>query len=582
MKRVVLTIVALGGLVVAVLLPALTFNEGGPAQSDETTITRYLADFTVAADGDLTVTETLTVAFPGSDKHGIFRFFDRADPSAPHARRDVHDVTVSMDRHAEPFDLSTASNGRYDVVKIGDPDVTLDAGYHTYVIGYRVDGVLEPGSNGSPTQFYWNLIPSGWAQEIDAASLIVHLPAAVQSLQCAVGNGATSGCTVVSEGDDLLRIKIGALPPRTPVTLKAGLPIATPPAGATLPWTARFDGVLGRHVAGLVVALLLAEAAGVAGAVASWSARERKPGFPLQYEPPPGVGPAEGMYIVRERVDERAFVASLLWAAQQDAIILHRSGDDWTITDKAGAEGWGKLDPVTAAIAPLLGGPGGQFTAKRHDVRTGQVLATRVGEFEKETRDWGRKQGFLVTTGLGSIGSVLVIGGAALAWVAAFGGWFGMSIIGVVPGALALTASPLLAPGAGTRRTAAGRDLWSRLGGFERVLSTPSSKQRFDFSGRQELYTAYIPWAVAFGCADAWARKYRTEMGVEPPVPAYFGGMYVGDHTGNYVDQMVGDFSSTLSSSISAYQATQAHSSSGGGGGFSGGGGGGGGGGGSW
>jgi uncharacterized membrane protein YgcG len=288
------------------------------------------------------------------------------------------------------------------------------------------------------------------------------------------------------------------------------------------------------------------------------------------------------MYIVRERVDERAFVASLLWAAQQDAIILHRSGDDWTITDKADAEGWGKLDPVTAAIAPLLGGPGGQFTAKRHDVRTGQVLATRVGEFEKETRDWGRKQGFLVTTGLGSIGSVLVIGGAALAWVAAFGGWFGMSIIGVVPGALALTASPLLAPGAGTRRTAAGRDLWSRLGGFERVLSTPSSKQRFDFSGRQELYTAYIPWAVAFGCADAWARKYRTEMGVEPPVPAYFGGMYVGDHTGNYVDQMVGDFSSTLSSSISAYQATQAHSSSGGGGGFSGGGGGGGGGGGSW
>jgi uncharacterized membrane protein YgcG len=582
MKRVLLVVVGLGVLALAVVLPALTFNEGGPAQTDETTISRYAADFTVAANGDLTVVETLAVDFPGSDKHGIFRFFDRSDPSAPHARRVPHDITVSMDGHAEPSELTTAANGRYDVVKIGDPDVLLDSGTHTYVIGYRVDGVLEPGTNGSPTQFYWNLIPGGWSQEIEQAHLTVHLPAAAEATQCAVGVGATGGCKATGRGSQTLRVDTDALPSRTPVTIKVGLPIATPPAGDTLPWTARLDGVLGDSVAGLVAVLLLAVAAGVAGALAAWSARERKPAFPLQYEPPPGVGPAEGNYVVHEKVDNRAFVASLLWAAQQDAIILHRNGDDWTITDKAGADGWGKLDHVTAAIAPLLGGPGGQFTARRHDVRTGQVLAERIEKFEDETRDWGKKQGFLTTAGLGSIGSVLVIGAAALAWVSAFGVWFGMSITGLVPGAFALAASPLLATGAGTRRTAAGRDLWSRLGGFERVLSTPSSKQRFDFSGRQELYTAYIPWAVAFGCADAWARKYRTEMGVEPPVPAYFGGMYVGDHTGNYVDQMVGDFSSTLSSSISAYQATQAHSGGGGGGGFSGGGGGGGGGGGSW
>jgi uncharacterized membrane protein YgcG len=582
MKRVVLVIVALGVLVLAVLLPALTFGAGGPAHSDETTISRYVADFTVDRSGDLAVTETLTVEFPDFDKHGIFRFFDRSDPSAPHARRVVHDVTVSMDGHAEQFDLSTAANGRYDVVKIGAPNLLVDRGTHTYVIGYHIDGVLEPGTNGSPTQFYWNLIPSGWAQEIEEAHLTVHLPAPAQATQCAIGVGATDNCTATGGGSKTLRVDTGRLAPRTPVTIKTGLPMATPPAGTTLPWTARFDGVLGDHVAGLVVVLLFAGAAGVAGAIASWSARERKPAFPLQYEPPPGVGPAEGMYIVSERVDNRAFVASLLWAAQQGAIILHRNGDDWTITDKAGAEGWGELDPVTAAIAPLLGGPGGQFTAKRQDVRTGQVLASRIEKFEEETRDWGRQQGLLTKVGLGSAGSVLVIGVAILAGVSAFGVWLGMSITGLVPGAFALAASPLLSTGAATKRTAAGRDLWSRLGGFERVLSTPSSKQRFDFSGRQELYTAYIPWAVAFGCADQWAKKYRTEMGVEPPVPAYFGGMYVGDHTGDYVKQMVGDFSSTVSSSISAYQATQSHSGGGGGGGFSGGGGGGGGGGGSW
>lgn len=134
--------------------------------------------------------------------------------------------------------------------------------------------------------------------------------------------------------------------------------------------------------------------------------------------------------------------------------------------------------------------------------------------------------------------------------------------------------------GAGTKRTGPGRDLWSRLGGFRRILSTPSSIARFDFSGRKELYTAYLPWAVAFGCAEEWAKKYRVETGEEPPVPAYFGG-YTGAHTGNYVSSMVGSFDSAVSSAISSYEATQRSSSSGGGG-FSGGGGGGGGGGGSW
>ncbi len=157
-----------------------------------------------------------------------------------------------------------------------------------------------------------------------------------------------------------------------------------------------------------------------------------------------------------------------------------------------------------------------------------------------------------------------------------------MTMVALIPGAFAVFGSPMLKTGAGTKRTRQGRDLWSRIGGFHRVLSTPSSQDRFDFSGRQELYTAYIPWAVAFGCADEWAAKYRTETGTEPPVPHYFGSAYAGAAAGSYVDSMVSDFNDTVSSAISSYQATQSSSSSGGGGGFSGGGGGGGGGGGSW
>ena len=586
MKRLAVTLAGLVILAVAVLWPALQFSLGGPAQTDPTTITRYLADFTVADDGDLSVIETITVDFPGFDKHGIFRFFDRADASAPHARRDPHDIAVTMDGAPVPVDLTTQSSGRYVVARIGDPDSTVSRGEHTYVISYRIDGVLEPGSDGAETQFYWNLVPGGWAQAIDQAQLRVHLPAAFTTsppLQCAVGAGTTTGCkSLVAQGDQNLIVTTGPLPPRTPVTLKAGMQIPTPPAGTTVPWAARWDPVLGHSAVAVVVVLILAAVAAAVGAVLARGANERTPPYPLQYAPPDGVGPAEAVYVVTERVDDQAFVASVLWAAQKGAIDLTRDGDAWTITDKAGADGWSRLDPATAAVAPLLGGPGGTFRAGRGDVASGEALKTRIALFEAETREWGTTSGYLTRAGLGGVGMVLVI--VAILGVGALGflNWLDMSLTALIPGLFALMALPLLLPTSMTKRTPAGRDLWSRLGGFRRVLSTPSSKERFDFSGRQELYTAYIPWAVAFGCAEEWARKYRTEVGAEPPVPAYFAGYYAGAYGSDPVNQMVGDFSSTVASSISAYQATQSSSSGGGGGGFSGGGGGGGGGGGSW
>jgi len=228
MRRLALTLGGLVVLAIAVLWPLVQFGTGGPADTDTTTITRYLADFRVADNGDLTVTETLTVHFPDYGKHGIFRFWDRNDPSAPHARRDPRDITVTMDGATEPFDQSRQSGWRYVVARIGDPNITVIPGDHTYTISYRIDGVLEPGTDGAQTQLYWNLIPGGWAQEIDHADLTVHLPAAASPVRCAVGAGKTGGCRVQGRGTRTLEVVTGQLAPRTPVTLKAGLPIATP------------------------------------------------------------------------------------------------------------------------------------------------------------------------------------------------------------------------------------------------------------------------------------------------------------------------------------------------------------------
>lgn len=585
MRRLVMIIISLLVLLGIACIPVLFFGDSGSDDGtyEETNITSYVATFDVASNGDLDVVETLTVNFPGGGKHGIFRFWDRVDPNTEGARRTVEDVDVTLDGDDVDFEMSREDGGRFQVAKIGDPDSTVSIGEHTYEIRYHIDGVLIEGAGDAPTQFYWNLIPSGWRQTIDAATLTVNLPAVAEDVRCGVGLGdAPAPCpTLEGEGTKTLTITAADLARNTPVTLQAGLDMATPAEGNALPWAPKWDVLLGSSLVVLGIVVLLALGAAVLGAMLARRTYEANPQFPLMYAPPDGIGPAQAQYILTESIDREAYVATLMHAAEKGAIDLRKEGDAWVISDKGGAEGWAGLDPVSTSVAHLLGGPGTSFVAAPKDVKAGERLKTEIASFEQNTKDWATSEGHLVTAGIGGLGGLLVLGAFILAIVIVFANPLDMTLWAMVPGAFAVFGSPMLRTGASTRRTASGRDLWSRAGGFRRVLSTDSSIERFDFSGRQELYTKYIPWAVAFGVADQWAAKYRTEMGAEPPVPSYFGPGYAGAYAGSAIGSMVDDFDSTVSSAISSYQATQSSSSSGGGG-FSGGGGGGGGGGGSW
>jgi uncharacterized membrane protein YgcG len=582
----------IGVAVIAALLsiPALFFGDGEPtANYEDTSISSYVADFTVRDNGDLDVTETITVDFPVYGKHGIFRFWDRVDVNDDNARRDPDDISVTRDGRDEPFDLSNEDHGRFRVAKIGSADVTLETGEHVYVIKYHIDGVVTEGADeitSEPSQFYWQLIPGGWQQSIDSARLTVHLPVASESeVQCAIGWDADTDtpCDVQGAGTTDLTVETGPIAARTPLSIATGLDMPTPEAGNALPWTPRFDRVLGRSVPVLAIVLLLGLGAGILGGVVGARSREKPPGFPVLYAPPDGIGPAQAKYIYSESIDREAYVATLMYAAEKEAIELTRDKDTWTIKDRNGPAGWAKLDPVTLGTAHILGGPGTAFTANKKDVEAGKRLRDEIALFDNSVESWARSSGHLVTAGLGGMGGFLVLAGFAGVLAIAIWNPFSMTMVGLIPGAFAVCGTSLMATGSGTKRTRSGRDLWSKVGGFRRMLSTPSSKERFDFSGREELYTAYIPWAVALGCAKEWAAKYRTEMGQEPPVPHYFAGAYAGSSPAAFVDSMTADFGATVDSAISSYNATQSSSSSGGGGGgFSGGGGGGGGGGGSW
>ncbi len=585
MKRVVVIVISLGILIAVIFANALFWNTGDDpgSESEPSTITDYQADFVLDADGDIHVTETLTLDGLFT-KHGIFRFFDRADPTAPSTRRTPYDVSVTRNGEDEPFEELKEDHRRFTNIKIGSASETLGLGEQVYVIKYSMHDAIQPGENvDGESQFYWQLIPTGWLQDIEKATLTVHLPVpSEEDVQCAVGLGETDGCEAEGAGTDTLTVTTGPLDDHTPVSIKTGLDLPVPDQDKDVPWAARWDRTLSTSPVLLGIVILLALLAGVLGALLARMTYERNPQFPLMYGPPDGIGPAQGKYVLTESIDKEAYVATLMHAAQHGAVDLQRGHDSWVITDKGGPDGWRGLDEVSSGVAHLLSGPGTSFVAARKDVKAGERLKTEIAGFETSTKTWAVSSGNLTKAGIGGLGGLLVLLGFLGAIAIAIWNPFSMTMVALIPGAFAVFGLPMVKTGAGTKRTRQGRDLWSRIGGFHRVLSTPSSQDRFDFSGRQELYTAYIPWAVAFGCADEWAAKYRTETGAEPPVPHYFGSAYAGVAAGSYVDSMVSDFNDTVSSAISSYQATQSSSSSGGGGGFSGGGGGGGGGGGSW
>lgn len=576
MKRVLVRLALLIGLGITVSVPAWGITASTSSSPELTTISNYRADFTVSATGTMTAVETLAVDFPlAVAKHGIFRFFDTWNAHDPHAQPWVpEDISVTEDGRPAAVELSWKQGHRIRVVRIGNADRYVTPGKHVYRITYRVDKVLEKGSAATSSQFYWNLVPGGWLQPIAQAQLTVHLPAAAQDVKCLIGKD--SPCTgVTGAGTSLLTVHASSLPPNTSVTLKTSLDV--PAAGpARLPWTSRWNGVFGTSVpVALVIAFL-----GLLIAAWSWLAaratREEQPGFPLHYEPPAGIGPAQAYYVLHEAPSPDSYVASLMYAADKGVVTLERGENSaWTVTSTGrSAEG---LDPVSARAARLVS-DGDSFTASAKDVKAGKLLKGEMESTNNVLTQWSLESNLLVKSGPKAMGCLMPL---CFLLTAALAIWnpFHLSLIGLIPGLFVVFGIEVLAPGARTRRTPAGREVWSRVGGFERILATPSSEQRFDFASRKDLYVAYLPWAVAFGCADNWAKKYQTETGAEPPAPAYFLGYAAG--TAGSVSSMADSFSSAVSASVSAYTATQTSSSSGGSS-FSGGGGGGGGGGGSW
>ena len=598
MRRVIVWAAKLAVIGVLAMVGTGTFDDDAGQSDDSAKIQTYKAVFDVAKDGRTQVTETLQVEFPYS-KHGIFRFFDTWDAPNPKARLIPTNISVTRDGMVEPWELLTQDRGRFKVVKIGSPIVTM-TGVHTYKISYQVEGALIAGGKQARSLFYWDLIPGGWAMPIAKADLRVNLPAELSGERCIAGTGKYFACSIEADSATSLRVQASDLAPFVPVTVQAGVDIATPSV-ATKPWPSHLDPLFGKSVPVAFVVGLLALASGLAGLWLVRARSEKEPPFPLSYAPPEGISPGQAAYLLEEVLPTRAFIGSLLYAAERGAITMTQDGEKLVISTVGDGSAWDQLDVPTQGIAAMLSlkKEGATFTLDPKSAVASGKMQDAIRAFRGRVENWGKEAQLIGPSRLGVHGPWLLLATFVLtAALLLFAPW-NMALLGLVPGMFWVFGTGIGASGGNTKRTPAGRDLWARVGGFKRVLATPSAEDRFDFSGRNELYSAYIPWAVAFDCAKEWAAKYEAEIGAPPPPPYYIGGDNTGASTAlasgtslGFLDSMTSSFDSAASAAISNYSAGSSSfgigSSSGGGGGggggggFRGGGGGGGGGGGSW
>jgi len=133
-------------------------------------------------------------------------------------------------------------------------------------------------------------------------------------------------------------------------------------------------------------------------------------------------------------------------------------------------------------------------------------------------------------------------------------------------------------------RRAEGSRVLAESKGFELFLHTADANQ-LKFEEGQDTFSKYLPYAIAFGIAELWTKKFQdlAAQGYKVAEPNWMTGYTMGSFwaMSNGFTGTISQFSSLASAAVSApTPGSTGGSGFGGGGGFSGGGGGGGGGGG--
>lgn len=543
-------------------------------------INRFESVVEVQTNGDVVVTETLNVIVEGNQiRRGIFRdlprYFERDGERYEYG---YHVLGVRRNGEREPYD--TENEGNAYRILIGDEDVLLDHGSHTYEIRYRVDNQVRYFD--AYDEVYWNATGNDWAFPIMTARAIIRLPPGAVITQTAGYSGAlgTQGnaFTYRAEGDLHIFETTRPLQPREGLTVAVGFEkgLIDPPSAAdeSAMWWQR-NGAL---------AILLASLGGVFFFLHRNFNRvgrdpPKGPIFP-RYEAPRGYSPAAVHYIYyRALAGNRALIATLMNLAVKGRITIDASDKSQTVLGRAPAP---LPDPnIASEDLALEDAIFGASSIKTLGGETDTAFTSAYASFQsKLSKNYGSKY-FRWNLGysLVALAISMIAIAVALTQIVNWTWWHTLAIIGIAAlNGLFMYLMP--AP------TSEGQERRTEIEGFRLYMETAEKLAlNANVPGSEapplltkERFERFLPYAVALGVEAPWTKYFERVLPQEAE-------NYHPTWTSLGAHSSIAGLSSAIVSNINSGVTSampQSSGSSGSGGGGSSGGGGGGGGGGGW
>lgn len=588
-------------LILTVLLVSLPFTTHAQTpstpQSYETAVEEiesYHTALEVHTDSSVRVTETIVYNFASNQKHGIYRDVPvrYTTKSGTIEELDLQDISVT-DENGTPYHFTTSHEGDNERIKVGDSDVLI-SGVHTYVITYRVPGVV--GFFDSYDEIYWNAIGTEWPVPINNASAEIILPFEVPSsgfgIACYTGyEGANTSCDShsVPPGDTYSHIQFAqaSLAPGEGLTVAAGFPkglVTEPPR----PWWWPLRPYIPYAFFLLPILAFIFQ-------YRRWQRVGRDPKgtgvIVPQYEAPDGLSPMQIAFLLNETFDQ-SLSAEIIYLATKGYLKIDRiekkvlfiTTHDYQLTklkdEDAGLTAYQRelFTNLFSTNIVTLSSLENQFYTTAQEVE-GHCEDSMVdqGYFPPRKRSVsinGVRQSTYTTTESRLIATMVIGFGI---FISIFTGSFvGSSLAGFATFSafLIFGAFEIIMP----HRTEKGVLTREKVQGFKLYLSV-AEKDRINFHDAPEkspeVFQKFLPYAMALGVVDAWAKVFE---GITLPAPSWYNDPSMTGFNSAVFASHMSSFAETSSSSLTSAPGS---SSGSGGGGFSGGGGGGGGGG-SW
>jgi uncharacterized membrane protein YgcG len=608
-------------------------------------ILSFQSDIQILPDASLQVHETIKVRSEGRFiRHGIYRDF----PTIYSGRYGEHYIVgfnvldARRDGEAEPFAVESLSNGVR--TKIGNASSSLPAGEYTYELTYRV--TREVGFFKNHDELYWNVTGNGWGFQIDHASAFVTLPQAVPEDKLKLtGYTGPQG----SREQNLLSSRISdteaqfvatePLRPHEGLTIVVEFPkgILTPP-----PFSQQVADMLTENPT-LAVILVGVVIAFVYYFIA-WMRVGRDPRhgvIVVRYEPPAGMSPAAISFLRHMGYDDRVLVSAVVNLAVKKYLTIQQEASVYRLQKLKSEDSY--LSPEEINLMRNLFASSDAISVNALQRTTFLIAkATLTADLNRsENQKLFQKHWSAIWPGilisLATLGvMVLTVHGPSKFPLGFMSLWLSLWSVGVV-GCIEASIKGIKTRAKGTfvllfvaaiftaveigvlvafvgvvgllpvialvvllivnftfiylmrSLTPEGRRLMDEIEGFRQFMTSVDG-DRLQREGAPQktptLFETCLPYALALGVEQAWARQFEGVLA--QAAMAHAGGGYTptwyssNDWSGFNASSFASGFGGDFSSAISSASSPPSSGSGGGGGGGSSGGGGGGGGGGGW